>query len=391
MMSHMPLGPWTRRGVAFSISLVVSIALAEAVLQLVVGPPRALGRLYFRDSSGEVVPVEGAHQESRRRGLSEDLPPDQTPPNRPRSRFAPGARFFMCYEDAPRLDAAWLDERGCVEVKINEFGLRERSDIRPDNKAADERRVVCIGDSFTFGWGIPEDLGWVRMLEGELRSTHGNVRTVNCGASGALTVDEYEVGLRTRFGQFQPDLVIVSIYMNDLIASHGLCVLGAQPPTTGFLLLDYYRAATSPSALDLDPAQDWVSAALGVTREDGERSGLYGPDKPFEGMWSQGSPQRALASMLGWCEERKCGIVVVLWPFLQGLGPGRTYVFEGLHTMVATHCRELGIPMLDLLPSLRAERQEVLWVTPQDMHANPRAQKLALPAIAAFVRSNWKI
>lgn len=390
-MVLMHASPWFRRALLSVFCLAVSVALAEVALRTLVGEPRALGKLYFRDSTGGIVAVEGAHQESRRRGLSEDLPPDQTPPNRPRSRFAPGAHFFMCYEDAPRLDADWLDERGCVEVRINEFGLRERADIRPDNKAADERRVVCIGDSFTFGWGIPEELGWVRMLEGDLRRTHGNVRTVNCGASGALTVDEYEVGLRTRFGQFQPDLVIVSVYMNDLIPSHGLCVLGSQPKRTGWLLADYYYAATSPSALDLDPKEDWVAATLNLPREAGEQMGVYGPDKPFEGMWSQGSPQQALASMAAWCKEHKCSLQVVLWPFLQGLGPGRTYVFEGVHRLVAAHCQNLGVPMLDLLHVLSSEPHERLWVTPQDMHANPRAQKLAQPAIAEFVRSNWKL
>jgi hypothetical protein len=39
-----------------------------------------------------------------------------------------------------------------------------------------------------------------------------------------------------------------------------------------------------------------------------------------------------------------------------------------------------------VLPTLRTTDQEQLWVTPADAHANPLAQKLALPAIAAFVR-----
>ena len=386
MIRSMSLRPWVRRSLAVSVSVLVSLALAEALLRMAVGAPRPLGALYFRDAAGKRVEVEGAHALARSLGLSEELPADQTPPNRPRSRFAPGAHFFMCYEDAGRLEAGWLDDRGCVEVKINEFGLRERADIRPDNKAAGECRIVCIGDSFTFGWGIPVEQSWVRLLENDLRATHGNVRTVNCGASGALTVDEYEVGLRTRFGQFQPDLVVVSIYMNDLIPSHGLCVLGAQPKKTGWLLLDYYAAATSPSPLDLDPKADWVGATLGLPRDVGESMGVYGPDKPFEGMWSQGSPQRALAAMSEWCKDHNCKLAIVLWPFLQGLGEGRFYPFEGVHTLVAEHCAQLGLPVLDLLPTLRTEAAEKLWVTPADMHANPRAQQLVEPQIAAFVR-----
>lgn len=368
------------------MSLLVAVALAEGALRLLVGEPRVLGQLYFRDAAGTRFEVDGAHQEAMSRGLSEALPAEQTPPNRPRSRFAPGAHFFMCYEDHARLGAEWLDDQGCVEVKINEFALRERPEIRPDNKGNDERRIVCIGDSFTFGWGIPVEQTWVRLLEAELRKTDGNVRTVNCGASGALTVDEYEVGLRTRFGAFAPDVVLVSIYLNDIIPSHGLCVLGAQPKRTGWLLLDYYHAASSPSALDLDPTADWVTGTLSLPREAGESMGVYGPDKPFDGMWSQGAPQRALAAMGDWCKEHKTRLGVVLWPFLQGLGPGRFYPFEGLHKLVAEHCKQQQIPMLDLLPILRSEPAEQLWVTPADMHANPRAQLFVLPAITSFAR-----
>jgi hypothetical protein len=114
--------------------------------------------------------------------------------------------------------------------------------------------------------------------------------------------------------------------------------------------------------------------------------GVYGPDKPFDGMWSQGAPQRALAAMGEWCKAHNSRLGVVLWPFLQGLGPGRFYPFQGLHTLVAEHCKQQQIPMLDLLPILQTEPAEGLWVTPADMHANPRAQRLVLPAITSFAR-----
>ncbi len=384
----MSRSPWPKRLAAVASSLILAGLLAEGLLRVAVGPPRPLGQLFFQDAAGQRVAVEGAQREARERGLVEDLPAAQTP--RPRSRFAPGARFFMCYEDQPRLRRDWLDDGGCVEVRMNAFGLREREDLRPDNKGEHERRVVCIGDSFTFGWGIPVELGWVRLLEGELRREGGDVRTVNCGASGALTVDEYEWGLRTRFGQFEPDLVLVSIYLNDLIPSHGLCVLGSQPKQTGWLTLDYYRAATERGPLDLDPAADWVGAALAVPREVGEGMGIYGPDKPFEGMWSQGSPQRSLVAMQSWCASHKSRFGVVLWPFLQGLGPARHYAFEGLHQLVEEFCKAQQIPFLDLLPSLRETRAEELWVTPADMHANPKAQRLVLPAIADFANTLLK-
>jgi len=376
------------RVLALLVALVFALGLGELALRLFAKPPR--GQMYFRDSTGAPVgapgDVGGALLKALERGLVEMLKPDQTPPGRPRGRFAPDTHFSICYTDNDVLQRDWLDARGCVDVQINHYGLRERGDIRPDNKAADERRIVCVGDSFTFGWGVPVELCWVRLLEQELRKTQGNVHTVNCGASGALCVDEYAVGLRTRFGAFQPDLVLVTICLNDLIPSSGLFVQGPTPKATGFLLWDRLRSLGSRSPLDLDPAQPWVDTLLALGEKDGETAGLYGPDRPFAAMWSQGAPQRALADMQAWCGEHRAQLLVAIWPFLQGLGPGRTYPFAKLHRMVGEECEKLGIPFLDLQPVLQPLRAEDLWVTPADMHPNPTAQRAVVPALRDFVR-----
>jgi GDSL-like Lipase/Acylhydrolase family len=367
--------------------LLVAVGLAEVLLRTI-GKPRVLGQLYFRDQAGNVVGKPGevgaAMLSAKSLGIIEDLPADQTP--RPRARFAPGAHFWMCYEDNQLLHREWLDERGCVEVQINRFGLRERDEIAPDNKAKGERRIVCIGDSFTFGWGIPVEQCWVRKLETELRKTSGNVHTINCGASGAIVVDEYASGLRTRFGQFQPDVVIVTLCLNDLIPSSGLFVMGPSPGPTGFVLWDRIAAATHRGPLDLDPAFPWVDVLLGLGEADGTAAGLYGPDKPFSAMWSQNAPQKALMEMKAWCEQHQAKLLVVVWPFLQGLGSGRSYPFAKLHQLVSEFCSKEQIPSLDLQPVLQPLRAEDLWVTPADMHANPRAQAAVVPALTEFVR-----
>lgn len=377
---------WQRRVLAGAAGLLVALGLGEGLLRLFAPTPRPRGELYFRTSAGERVDMVGAWQEAARRGLVEILPPAQTP--RPRARFAPGAHFFMCYSDAERLDADWLDGDGCVEVRINRYGLREREDLEPQ-KPAGQRRVVCIGDSFTFGWGVPIEQCWVRLLEDDLRTDLGDVRTVNCGASGALCVDEYEWGLRTRFGRFEPDVVVVSIYLNDLIPSDGLCILQPQPRPSGLRLWDYGRAVFGRDPLDLDPSIDWVDVALQLPEAIGTAQGHYGPDKPFAAMWSQGAPQRALVAMRSWCQQHNCILLVTLWPFLQGLGSAAEYPFHALHARVQEYCHAQGIPLLDLLPVLDVEPADRLWVTPADMHANPRAQRLVTPAINAFVRAHW--
>ena len=298
--------------------------------------------------------------------------------------FRPGLDFFLCYSDAAKLQRPWFDAQGRVPVHINAAGIRDRDDITFD-KPAGQRRLVCLGDSFTFGWGVRDEDGWARQLETGLRTGGQDIRTVNCGAAGALCIDEYEWGLRNRFGKFQPDAVLVTICLNDLIPSSGLFVQGPAPDT-GLRLLDLIQGAMGKTPLELDPKQDWVGLLKSLPRKAGEDAKMYGDDKPYEAMWAQGTPQRSLRAMKAWCEERKIPLMLVLWPFLQGLGPARTYPFDSLHREVASDCEKAGIPFLDLRPALQSTNQEDLWVTPGDMHPNPTAQQLAVPSLLEFVR-----
>ena len=367
---------------AGGLALFGAMALAEVVLRAL--PPQPVpGALFYQDASR----AEADYAAAKAAGLIEAVP--QSP--RPRERFAPGAHFYICYRNQDAMRKPWLDEQGCVEVRINRWGLRERDDDAfGPQKPPGQQRIVCIGDSFTFGWGIPAEQNWVRMLEDALRKDLGDVRTINCGAAGAIVPDEYWWGLRDRFGAFQPDAVLVTLCLNDLIPSSGLCL--ALPPRqpTGFRLLDGLYGLTQRGPLDLDPAVDWSSLLLQLPEKQGLASGLLDGDKPVAAMWASGGTQEALQRMQDWCKQRNVRFLVCLWPFLQGLSPGATYPFRGIHDRVAAFCAGAGIPFLDLLPSLQGHHDEELWVTPADYHPNPQAQRLALPAIEAFVRQHGR-
>jgi lysophospholipase L1-like esterase len=363
------------------VSSLLAAGLAEMLLRLF--PPRSgmLGDISYELPDGSPITFDEAVQN----GLIVAVPPPR-PMDRPRFMFAPKLEFYIRYSDQDVLQRDWLDAKGRVPVRINSFGVREREEITPD-KPAGQRRIVCVGDSFTFGWGIPEDLGWVRLLEDDLRADGADVRTVNCGAAGTVCVDEYWYGLRYRFHRFQPDAVVLTICLNDLLPSSGLLVAGPWP-ATGIRLVDLALGAAGRSPRDLDPTRVWVGDLLHLTRAEAEAAGLVGPDKPWEAMWSQGVPQQCLREAAVWCRARSIPFLVVLWPFLQGLGPHEVYALQKIHDLVAADCAEAGIPFLDVLPALRGTPAAELWVTPADMHPNPRAQQLARPLITGFVRAH---
>ncbi len=305
--------------------------------------------------------------------------------------WRPGSTFFICYRGPQQ---PYFDPDGCVEYRFNQFGMRDRDDLTLA-KPVDTRRIVCLGDSFTLGWGVRQDHNWPVLVEQTLSTQWPKVQVINGGGTGSAYVDEYELALRHRHGRFAPDLVVVTLCLNDLLITNGkLCHYRAEalpdhelPPESrrwwmgSALLRDFGRSLAAGRALDLDPQRDWTKELMELPaghlwyRNKNETPDIY---------WVGGTPQRALRGMRDWCAQNRAQLVVVVWPLLQGLGEGRFYPFEGIHARVAEFCRAESMPCLDLLPILKTEAQETLWVSPGDMHPNERAQQLVAPALATF-------
>ena len=376
-------GRFALKLLAGCVAAAAALGIAEASVRLLASPPVVLGKLGFETIDG--TPIRD-FTEGVRQGLIVPLQ-SEPPPPRQRAMFKPGLSFYITYTDNDVLGRSWLDEQGRCLNRINSAGIRDREELVAA-KPKGQKRIVCVGDSFTFGWGIREEQNWVRMLEDALRTQGEDVRTVNCGAAGTVCVDEYVHGLVHRFARFDPDAVVLTLCLNDLIGSDGLLVLG-PPVDSGSKLLDRILSASGSGPLALSPQRDWVDELMAMpeTYPDGTPNPRFGPDKPYDAMWATGVPQKSLRKAKAWCEQRGIPFMVVMWPFLQGLGPGRHYPFQKIHDLVASDMAQAGVPFLDVTDALRPLPHEELWVTPADTHPNPLAQKVVTPLIAEFVKS----
>lgn len=72
------------------------------------------------------------------------------------------------------------------------------------------KRILAIGDSNTFGWGVPTRNAFPEVLD-DLRE---DADVINLGVSGYTSFQGYEV-LAKQFSTVQPDLVIASFSFND--------------------------------------------------------------------------------------------------------------------------------------------------------------------------------
>jgi len=100
-----------------------------------------------------------------------------------------------------------------VDVAINHLGLRERPLAA---KTADRLRILVLGDSVTFGWGVRIEDTFPRRLESELEARLGRaVETINSGVPGYNTT--IEAAFLARHGpELRPDLVVLVYVENDI-------------------------------------------------------------------------------------------------------------------------------------------------------------------------------
>lgn len=99
---------------------------------------------------------------------------------------------------------------------INSAGYRSE-EFSADASDRGELRIVTLGDSFTYGWGVEETNSWPRILESILRQEGFRARVLNLGKPGD-TPHSYARTAFRMLPKLKPDLVIAAILQGDDIA-----------------------------------------------------------------------------------------------------------------------------------------------------------------------------
>jgi len=99
-----------------------------------------------------------------------------------------------------------------VSVVFNEMGLRDRP---TGSKQVGRKRVLMLGDSVLFGWGVEVEDTFPHQLESALRARTGaSVETINAGVCSYNT--EIQLAFLRRHGEaLDPDVVLLLYVEND--------------------------------------------------------------------------------------------------------------------------------------------------------------------------------
>ena len=250
-----------------------------------------------------------------------------------------------------------------VTYRSNRQGFRSRREFEVESGV---RRIVFLGDSFTFGSGVEEDETFAALLEARL----GGARSYNLGIGG-FGIDQMWRTLVHYGLPLEPDLVILAFIRNDLDRSLSAYRLGhawLQKPT--YRLVDGRLAPLTVG--NLPPAAwRWVE----------RRSRLVE-------LWRRAESSLALRYAVGYrwrlnralfaavrdeCRQAGVPLVVVHLPLNR----------RSAAPLLEREFAELEVPFLDLTPLLPPDADRLYY--PRDHHFNAAGHRFVAEAIHRFL------
>ncbi len=243
---------------------------------------------------------------------------------------------------------------------------------KPEKKP-DRFRVLVLGDSFAWGWGVRPELTWVTKLARWLRQLESgeHFEVVNWSRPGWNTWEEW-ISIRDRLDEWSPDLLVLGYVLNDAEPTdleeraRRRTELVRQTPEAGVGAALYRRSLLARRLYD----------ALENRRLRRELTAYYHALYREEG-WSRA--RLGLESLQSAADQLDIPLVVVLFPIFD-LEDG--YAYRQLHELLLDTTRELGIRSVDLLPIYDGIDRRQLVVEPfTDAHPSPLAHRLAARTI----------
>lgn len=281
--------------------------------------------------------------------------------------------FGLFYDRTDSFNSTNVSERWFQRhVELNAQGFR---DALPFSRTIPEgqRRIVFLGDSFTFGHGLErvedrfsDQIG--RALE---KSLPGQFTVANLSLPGIGVNDMTHLwDQKVVQADSRVDIVVYSICLNDIewmarkeTDAHYEPLRKIKPQF--FLLRDtyFYNWLYFRIQLLLQPKL--------LNYYDYVRQYYAGPQ------WKL--MEKELDGVHAMLRQRGTELRLVIFPFLHNLGSD--YPFRDAHQRLVTYARDRKIPVLDLEPVLSPHAAEGLTVNPFDAHPNIRANSLAAEAI----------
>jgi lysophospholipase L1-like esterase len=250
-----------------------------------------------------------------------------------------------------------------VDVRINSQGLRGDRDI-PQPVPAGRTRMICLGDSFTFGFGVAHDDTWCHQLSVRLP----RLEAVNMGMGG-YGIGQAYLWYRRDGGAFEHDITAFAVVSDDFKRLLWDNFLGYPKPRVD--LVDGRLVATNVPVPRLAYVVPWRRLAF---RMDVDRLALVRlyrrvvppPDSRFDRTSYAALLSAIVGDMKRISAERGSRLVIIYLPSAPDFSDDE--LIRWYHAALSWAAEQHDVPIVDLLPDFAtiAPTELVKLVIPPD-------------------------
>ena len=270
-------------------------------------------------------------------------------------------------------------------LSSNRFRLRDEPE--PEPKSPKHRRVLFVGDSITYGWGVNrvEDT-MSRVTESLLQASLGpHIQTGSIARFNVDTRQERQLlngrGLGWRPLTWQPDVIVLIYDLSDITGESGPAPSRLTPPSSlmrrfmehSFFVSRFYWTRVFQSGLN-ENHLDWLIEQY------------KNPD-----IWKRQSDQIGL--LVNDCLSRDIPLIIVLAPFLSAI---EHYPEElrDIHVQLADFLETQGVQALDAIDLFAGSKSLDWMVNHADRHPNAAAHRkyaeFLVPALIPILKKPVK-
>ncbi|MFH0732152.1 MAG: SGNH/GDSL hydrolase family protein [Candidatus Omnitrophota bacterium] len=165
-----------------------------------------------------------------------------------------------------------------VKYSVNEYGIREKTNI--GKKQDGVYRVLVLGDSFTEGFGIPQDKRYTHLAEILCNKRDSRkVEIINAGIRG-YNLTQYYLLFQILYGKYNPDLVVIAAVHGDLkvkgdaMAGKNV-VFGKEKYSIPYYILEDEKIVLKGVPVPLPDKSAYTEGKLEVLKKYLKKSTLY--------------------------------------------------------------------------------------------------------------------
>lgn len=273
-------------------------------------------------------------------------------------------------------------------VKINALGYRGQ-DIDLE-KPPGVVRILCIGDSGTFGQFVNEEDTMPALLEGLLRREGLSVEVINGGVLGTTILDQQQFVQRGM--ALKPDMVLLTFSENDIVD------LAADTPLYVGLernrqrkakpgVKEMYRLLRDTALFNVALKMNAIWRARVTEQAPAFPAVTESSSIAYERLWARYSDELNL--MKQYLSQRNVKLVFNAFPTHHRIG--EVTIDETMKTQlgrVEALARSKDIPVAEILPSFLQSGlgKQDLYLLPHDGHASKEGYRLQAKALLPLVR-----